>query len=211
MSREDWNAGMPMLGENLLPFDGEVRYAAGFLAGQEAIEVMEELRREVPWDCDEIVLFGRRIRTERQVAWYGDGGLAYRYSGSTKVGLPWNLLLDRLRGRIERFTGERFNSCLLNWYADGGQGMGWHRDDEKSLGQNPIIASLSFGAERRFCFKHAVQGTKVELVLGHGSLLWMAGQTQHHWAHSLPKMRRVQSPRLNLTFRRIVSDPRALD
>jgi alkylated DNA repair dioxygenase AlkB len=181
-----------------------VRYWADFLDELEATELMEVLRREVPWKHEEIVMFGRRVRTEREVAWYGDAGVEYRYSGVTKVGLPWNAGLKALRARLEERTGVRFNSCLLNWYADGGQGMGWHRDDEKSLGQNPVIASLSFGAERRFCFQNGQGDLKVEMTLGHGSLLWMAGETQHHWKHALPKMRRVTGPRLNLTFRQVL-------
>ncbi len=163
----------------------------------------DALLSTVPWKSDEVVIFGKRMVTARKVAWYGDAGCDYTYSGTTKQALPWTKYLLDLRVVAERLAGEAFNSCLLNLYHDGSEGMGWHSDDEKEIVRDSAIASLSFGAERRFVFRHKESGEKAEVLLENGSLLVMKGETQRFWQHQLPKMARVRTPRVNLTFRRI--------
>jgi alkylated DNA repair dioxygenase AlkB len=193
--------------ENRLPCDGTVQYFGKVLTDSEAGTLMETLLHHVPWRRDEIVMFGRRVATAREAAWYGDPGTSYTYSGATKQPIPWNAPLMELKPRVESLCNARFNSCLLNLYHNGTEGMGWHSDDEKELGPNPIIASVSLGAERRFCFKHKRTGERMEIVLEHGSLLVMKDQTQANWLHSLPKAAKVTGARINLTFRTI-SSPR---
>ena len=188
---------------NLLPCDGVVIHHGEVLPPPEADRLFVVLTDDVPWQHDEVVLYGRHITTARQMAWYGDEGAAYTYSGITRRPQAWTPDLLALKIIVEQISGAVFNSCLLNFYADGTQGMGWHSDDEKMLGRDPTIASVSLGAARRFCFKHRVTGVKTETLLDHGSLLVMSGSTQHHWLHSLPKAARVTHPRINLTFRLI--------
>lgn len=146
-------------------------------------------------------MFGKEIITEREVAWYGDEPSAYTYSGTTRQALPWTHALLLLKKLVERTTNRTYNSCLLNYYPNGNQGMGWHSDDEPEMHHQSGIASVSLGAERKFVFKHKKQPQKVELMLASGSLLLMEGATQTHWLHSLPKSRKIASPRINLTFR----------
>lgn len=162
---------------------------------------LERLLTAIEWRNDEAVIFGRHIITKRKVAWYGDNNYGYKYSGIVREALPWTEDLLALKTLTEKLTGVEYNSCLLNLYHDGEEGMAWHSDDEKELAPGGAIASLSFGAERRFLFRH--KGTKeiVELSLAPGSLLVMRGATQDCWLHSLPKMKRVRRPRVNLTFR----------
>jgi len=147
---------------------------------------------------------GKHFITKRMVAWYGDAGYAYTYSNTTKQALPWTADLLQLKAIVEQHSNTRFNSCLLNLYHDGNEGMAWHSDDEKALGKNTIIASLSLGAERKFAFKHKQTKLTTSVVLQSGSLLVMKGSTQTHWLHALPKTTKVIRPRINLTFRTIV-------
>ena len=191
---------------SLLPEDGTALYLGPVLTAQEAEAFFATLLHEVPWRHDETLIFGKRIVTARQVAWYGDARYAYTYSGTTHHALPWTTPLLDLKHRVESASGERFNSCLLNLYHHGGEGMGWHSDDESTLVRHAAIASLSLGAERRFCFKHKRDGRKAEVRLENGSLLVMAGAAQECWRHSLPKMARVTTPRINLTFRLMRTD-----
>jgi len=187
---------------NLLPCDGRVRYFGTVFAQAEARSYLAALLSHVPWRSDEVVLFGKRIVTARKVAWYADAGRAYAYSGTVKEALPWTPELLELKAVAEIHCGSPFNSCLLNLYHNGTEGMGWHSDDEPSIVRESAIASLSFGAERRFRFKlKRDPQTTVDLTLEDGSLLEMAGSTQTHWLHSLPKSTRVTEPRVNLTFR----------
>jgi len=158
----------------------------------------------IQWEHKQITLFGKKIYEPRYTAWYGEEGKTYTYSGTTLRPLPWNKQLLSLKKRVEAIAQTTFNSVLLNWYRDGHDYMGWHQDNEKELGQNPIIASLNFGASRRFLFRRKDnKKEKVECLLKDGSLLIMKGEIQHHWQHSLPKQRKVQQHRINLTFRRI--------
>ncbi|MGV3666748.1 MAG: alpha-ketoglutarate-dependent dioxygenase AlkB family protein [Leptospira bouyouniensis] len=186
---------------NLLPFDGILIYHPQFLDSKKSHEYFETFLRTIEWKQDEAILYGKHITTKRSVAWYADKGFSYRYSGTTKTALPWSKELLELKEEVERETNETFNSCLLNLYHNGSEGMAWHSDDETSLKQNSTIASVSLGAERIFRFKHKKKNSFVELSLEPGSLLLMQAEIQHHWLHSLPKALKVKRPRINLTFR----------
>jgi alkylated DNA repair dioxygenase AlkB len=188
---------------NLLPNDGTVNYYGKILNSKEANQNFDLLMKNILWQNDEVIIFGKRIITKRKAAWYGDSDYLYTYSNSTKQALPWTEELSWLRQIVEELVGAKFNSCLLNLYHDGKEGMGWHSDDEKSLGKNNTIASLSLGAERKFLFKHKQTKQIVSLVLENGSLLVMKEATQSNWLHSLPKSKNIIQPRINLTFRTI--------
>jgi len=186
---------------NLLPYDGEALYYGHIMPENEARNYFNILLETLSWQNDEAVIYGKRFVTKRKVAWYGDNNYAYTYSNTTKQALPWTPALLELKSVAEELSGTKFNSCLANLYHDGTEGMAWHSDNEKALGENTVIASLSFGAERKFSFKHKKTGAKAEVILQNGSLLVMKGTTQTHWLHRLPPSVRVKSPRVNLTFR----------
>jgi alkylated DNA repair dioxygenase AlkB len=189
---------------NLLPRDGIVRLVEGALPAGLADRALAALLREAAWREEEAVLFGRRLKVPRLVAWHGDA--AYGYSGIRHEPLAWTPLLLELKALAEEQAVVGFNSVLLNLYRDGQDSMGWHSDDEQELGRDPVIASLSLGAGRRFHLKHQASGKRLTLDLGHGSWLIMAGSCQHHWRHALPKTRKPVAARVNLTFRRILAD-----
>jgi alkylated DNA repair dioxygenase AlkB len=189
---------------NLLPKDGMVNYYGKVLASKEADQYFNSLMQNILWENDEVIIFGKHIVTKRKVAWYGDSDCSYTYSNTTKQALAWTKELSYLKQIVEELAETKFNSCLLNLYHNGNEGMGWHSDDEKSLGKNNTIASLSFGAERNFSFKQKHTEQIVSLVLEHGSLLIMKDATQTNWLHSLPKSKSVAQSRINLTFRTIV-------
>jgi len=189
---------------NLLPFDGEVNYYGKVMSTDEANNYFDILLDNIQWKNDEAVIFGKHIITKRKVAWYANTDYSYTYSNTTKQALLWTEELLQLKALVEEITGEKFNSCLLNLYHNGDEGMAWHSDDEKMLGKNSSIASLSFGAERKFALKHRLTKEATSLILENGSLLVMRGETQSHWLHSLPKSKRVLTPRVNLTFRTMV-------
>jgi len=189
---------------NLLPCDGTVHYLGRVLGIAEAWKFHDALLEKVPWKQDEAIIFGRRVVTAREVVWYGDASFRYTYSGTTKEALPWNEELRALKELIEQRTATSFNSCLLNLYHDGSEGMAWHSDDEKSLGRHATIASLSLGAERKFCLKHKRRQASVSMLLEHGSLLVMKDATQTNWLHCIPKSKRILEPRINLTFRTMI-------
>jgi alkylated DNA repair dioxygenase AlkB len=186
---------------NLLPRDGTVSYHGPILSPADTRRYYETLLREIPWKNDEAVIFGKHIVTARKVAWYGDSNFSYSYSGTTKHALAWTPELAALKSLVEQLTGTPFNSCLLNLYHDGNEGMAWHSDDEKSLGKDSTIASVSLGAEREFRLKHKRGEDKISVLLESGSLLVMKGTTQSHWLHCVPKSKKIQTPRINLTFR----------
>ena len=188
----------------ILPYGGDTRYFGPIYNPAESTVYLDYLLRKIPWRQDEASLYGKHYVTARQVAWYGDENYRYTYSGKTRVALFWTDELLAIKRRVEVLTGAGYNSCLLNLYRDGNQGMGWHQDDEKSLGTNSGIASLSFGAERRFDLRHKATREKVSQVLEHGSLLVMAGTTQSRWQHQLPKTKKISDPRVNLTFRKML-------
>lgn len=194
------------LGEkrNLLTKDGVVNYYGKIFSTQQANEFLEILLNQIEWKNDEGLIFGKRIITKRKVAWYADDVFEYTYSKVTKKALAWTPELLILKNIVEDKTGEQFNSCLLNLYHSGEEGMAWHSDAEKDLLKNGAIGSLSFGAERKFAFKHKVSQETVSLILENGSLLVMKDTTQSHWLHRLPPTKRISKPRVNLTFRMIV-------
>ena len=192
--------------ENLLPKDGTVNYYGKILEKEEADAFYLQLLQNIEWKNDEAVIFGKKILTKRKVAWYGDDNYEYTYSNSTKKAILWTPELLKLKALAEEKTGEEFNSCLLNLYHNGEEGMAYHSDGEKDLKKNGAIASLSFGAERKFSFKHKFTKEKVDLLLEHGSLLVMKDQTQSFWLHRLPPTKKVFTPRINLTFRTIVKE-----
>ncbi|WP_317896592.1 alpha-ketoglutarate-dependent dioxygenase AlkB family protein [Aurantibacillus circumpalustris] len=189
---------------NLLPKDGMVNYHGKLISVREANYYFENLLNTIQWKNDEAVIFGKLIVTKRKVAWYGDTDFDYTYSNTTKKALPWTNELLELKKLIEEKTGETFNSCLLNLYHNGDEGMAWHSDGERDLKKNGAIASLSLGAERKFSFKHKENKEKVSLILENGSLLVMTDETQSHWLHRLPPTKLILKPRINLTFRTIV-------
>jgi alkylated DNA repair dioxygenase AlkB len=186
---------------NLLPCDGETLYYGPVLGQQQAQHYFQQLLANIPWRQDEVIMFGKRIVTKRKMAWYGDAGFQYTYSGTTHQALPWTEELRQLKQLAEERTGAAYNSCLLNLYHDGNEGMSWHSDDEKTLVFEAAIASISLGAERKFSLKHKTRPLSASVMLQHGSLLVMQGATQTHWLHSLPKTAKVSQPRINLTFR----------
>ncbi len=191
-------------GDNILPSDGIVNYYGKVINQQQANVFLQALLSKIAWRNDEAVMFGRHIITKRKVAWYGDRGFSYTYSNITKEALPWTSELVALKAIVEEFSAESYNSCLLNLYHNGEEGMAWHSDGEKDLLKHGAIASVSFGAERKFSFKHKQSKETVSLELEHGSLLVMKGETQINWLHRLPPTKRILGPRINLTFRTIV-------
>ena len=190
---------------NLLPYDGVVNYYGKLLKQKEANDYFDRLLNTIEWKNDEAVIFGKHIITKRKAAWYGDSDYLYTYSNTTKQALTWTSDLLNLKQMVEEHSGSTFNSCLLNLYHNGEEGMTWHSDDESSLGRNTTIASFSFGAERKFSFKHKKNKQAVSILLENGSLLIMKDATQTNWLHSLPKSKKIIKPRINLTFRTIIS------
>ena len=190
---------------NLLPIDGEVYYHGQIMTSIEANKYFDELMNGIVWKNDQAMIFGKKIITKRKVAWYGDTAFSYTYSGITKQALIWTPALLALKSLAEKQSNETYNSCLLNLYHTGEEGMAWHSDGEKDLKKNGAIASLSFGAERKFAFKHKKTGEVVNTFLEHGSMLVMKGTTQTHWLHRLPPTKKVLDPRINLTFRTIIN------
>jgi alkylated DNA repair dioxygenase AlkB len=189
---------------NLLSCDGIVNYHGQILDQSVAKNYFNTLFNTIEWKNDEANVFGKRIITNRKVAWYGDSNYSYTYSNSTKQALIWTKELLELKACVEKLTETTFNSCLLNLYHNGNEGMAYHSDDETSLGKNATIASLSFGAERRFLFQHKNTKETISIQLENGSLLVMKAETQAHWAHRLPLSTKIKNPRINLTFRTMI-------
>lgn len=183
--------------------DGELAYEPAFLSQPEADTLLETLLALPDWQREQIRIFGRDVQVPRLIAWFGDPGARYAYSGVVHEAAPWPPALLQLRGRLRDALGVPFNGVLANRYRDGRDGMGWHSDDERELGARPVIASISLGAQRRFLLRHRglEDEPTIDLPLEHGSLLVMKGDTQRHWKHSLPKTARCHSERVNLTFR----------
>ncbi len=182
--------------------DLEIKYFDKFLSEAEASQYFEKLKSEIDWKQHHIKIFGKTIPQPRLTALYAETETPYTYSGLTLYPLPFTPEMKTLQKKLELVTTTRFTHCLANLYRDGNDSMGWHSDDEKELGTDPVIASVSLGAERKFQLKHKFQKElKYSLPLQHGSLLLMMGKTQHHWKHQLPKTKTVNSARINLTFR----------
>jgi alkylated DNA repair dioxygenase AlkB len=182
--------------------DADLRLWPRAFAAEEADQLFSALRAGIDWHQEEILIFGKRRRVPRLVAWHGDPAATYTYSGTVHTPQPWNDELLVVRGRLQSPTGHRYNSVLLNLYRDGRDGMGWHADDEPELGAQPAIASLSLGATRRFRLRHRRRRELTcALDLAHGDLLLMSGGTQHSWQHALAKTARLVGERINLTWR----------
>ena len=194
-----FNSAQPS--HNILPYDGTVNYYGVIFPQTD--QIFSSLLTNVHWENDQAIIFGKHIQTKRKVAWYGDKAYEYSYSGILKIAHLWSPELLDLKHKIEIVSGESFNSCLLNLYHDGSQGMAWHSDGEKDLKKNGAIASLTFGAERKFSFKHKTSKEKIDILLEDGSLLMMRDTTQTHWMHRLPPTKVAHGPRINLTFRSI--------
>jgi len=186
--------------------DGNLRLFPAIAFAPTNRDMVARLQAAIPWRQESITLFGRTHTQPRLICWMGDAGCTYRYSGRTWEPEPWHPLVADLRSRVEELTGEWFNSVLLNLYRDGSDSMGFHADDEPELGKTPVIASLSFGAERVMHFRHRHDRSLPtrKIALPDGSLLVMRGETQANWRHAIPKTRRPAGPRINLTFRRIM-------
>jgi alkylated DNA repair dioxygenase AlkB len=185
--------------------DAEIYYLPKLPLALTAEAVMNQLIDEVPWRAENIVVWGKTVPQPRLIAWYGDKGTDYTYSGIHHHPLPWTGILIDIKNRVEKVAGTNFNSVLLNYYRDHRDSMGLHSDDEPELGRRPIIASVSLGEERTFILKHKTRRDLkgVRLKLASGSLLLMKGDTQHCWKHGIEKEKRPCGPRINLTFRRI--------
>lgn len=195
---------MLTISDNLLPVNGEAHLYPHLFTAAEAAHVFNELVETIDWKQDTMTCFGRQVKLPRLTAWYADEGGYYQYSGINNHPQPWNHLLLDIKNYMEDITGCYFNSALLNYYRGGTDSVGWHADAETALGINPVIASLSFGSERVFEFKHKTQPLlKKKLLLPHGSCLLMKGETQHYWLHRLPKTGRPVGGRVNISFRKI--------
>jgi len=168
-----------------------------------AEQLFERLHKEIPWAQRDVVVYGKRYPQPRLVAWFGDRGASYTYSRLTLEPLPWTESLTHIKRQVEQLAGTRFNSVLANLYRNGQDTNGWHSDDEPELGTNPIIASVSLGAVRRFDLRHKHSKATIRCDLPSGSLLIMAGNTQSQWQHQLPRTKKVDRPRINLTFRSV--------
>lgn len=188
--------------------DAELSYRPDWLPARQADALFDALLARVPWEIHRIRMFAREVDSPRLSCWMGDSTAVYRYSGVSRAPQPWLPELESMRERLREETGTDFNSVLLNRYRDGRDAMGWHSDDEAELGPQPVIASLSLGAPRRFVLKHRRDPTcRLALELAHGSLLLMAGATQRHYRHALPRTAKPVGERINLTFRLIHPAP----
>lgn len=182
--------------------DAEIIYYPDFFGKEKADFFFEKLKTEIPWQQDDITVFGKTYPQPRLTSLFGNEGKPYSYSNIVMQPHVWNSLLLFIKNEIEEVCDENFTTVLLNYYRDGKDSNGWHADDEKELGRNPVIASVSFGAERSFHLQHNfIKEQKLKINLEHGSLLIMKGSTQHFWKHQIPKTAKPIGSRINLTFR----------
>jgi alkylated DNA repair dioxygenase AlkB len=191
--------------DNLLPQQGEVFFHANLFAPTKSDELFQLLKATIQWKQEPIKIWGKEVLQPRLTAWYGDEGKHYAYSGITMKPLPWTAELLLIKKLAEEKSETMFNSALLNLYRDGKDSMGWHRDNEKELGVNPVIASVSFGAARQFKLRHYYnKSLSRSIELTHGSFLVMKGETQHYWEHQVAKTAKPVNLRINITFRKII-------
>ena len=182
--------------------DAEIIYYPDFFGKEKADQFFEKLKTEIPWQQDDITVFGKTYPQPRLTSLFGNEGKPYSYSNIVMQPHAWNSLLLFIKNEIEEVCNENFTTVLLNYYRDGKDSNGWHADNEKELGRNPVIASVSFGAERSFHLQHnSIKEQKLKINLEHGSLLIMKGTTQHFWKHQIPKTAKPIGSRINLTFR----------
>lgn len=191
--------------QNLAPVDGELYLIKQFYQPVIADSLFQQLMTELAWQEESIFIFGRWVKVPRLMCWYGDENAFYQYSHVVHQPLPWSVALKKIQQDIQQISGYTFNSVLGNLYRNGNDSMGCHADDEKELGKNPVIASLSLGDSRLLKFKHQQRKISLDVLLEHGDLLIMAGTLQHHWQHFVPKTRQPKTARINLTFRTIFS------
>ena len=191
---------------NLLPKDGTVHYYGKIFTEEQSEIYYVKLLNEINWQHDVVKIFGKEIITKRKVAFLGDEGISYKYSGKTKIAEKWIKILSEIKSTVEQISGEKFNACLLNYYHNGSEAMSWHSDNEKEILKHSAIASVSFGAERKFGFKHNFSKEEISLMLENGSLLIMKDETQIYWKHKLYTNAKITEPRINLTFRTIVNN-----
>jgi alkylated DNA repair dioxygenase AlkB len=189
----------------ILAKDGRAEYINHFYDAEVSDSLFTNVLGSLTWESDQIFMFGRLVTTARKVAWVGDPDCLYTYSGVQKIPQVWTKELLQMKHKLEQLTGHTYNSCLLNLYHTGDEGMGWHSDNEKELDSTTPIASVSLGARRKFAFRHKQDKTTSSIFLEHGSLLIMHPPIQEHWYHSLLKTKTITSPRINLTFRKILS------
>ena len=190
---------------NLLPKDGAVNYYGKIFTEEQSEIYYVKLLNEINWQHDVVKIFGKEIITKRKVAFLGDEGISYKYSGKTKIAENWLKFILEIKSTVEQISGEIFNACLLNYYHNGSEAMSWHSDNEKEILKHSAIASVSFGAERKFGFKHNFSKEEISLMLENGSLLIMKDETQIYWKHKLYTNAKITEPRINLTFRTIVN------
>lgn len=182
--------------------DADVTFYRYFFNQQDSDDIFQTLLNEIKWRQDKVKIYGKEVDLPRKTAWYGDGNMSYKFSGIHLNPEPWTPTLLKIKEKVEEIAKIKFNSVLLNLYRDGKDGVSWHTDAEPELGNNPVIASVSFGGARRFMFRHQHNhDLKAEIELIHGSFLIMAGVTQHFWQHQIPKTSKHVQPRINLTFR----------
>ena len=186
---------------NILTKDGQAFYYGQIFSAQECADWFEILMNNIAWQQDEVIIFGKKIITARKMQWYAATEVEYEYSKVKRTARIFTEELVRLKSIVEEKTGATFNSCLLNLYHDGDEGMGWHSDSESSLVHNAPITALSFGAERKMLFKNKASKENVSVFLENGSLLLMGKDSQTNWLHSIPKTKKVSKPRISLTFR----------
>jgi alkylated DNA repair dioxygenase AlkB len=189
---------------NILPFDGYVYYIPNFLTVTEQNEICEKLFSNLEWEPDQAVIYGKNVMTKRKIAWFSDHGATFSYSGVTRLSKKWDPLVLDLKKQVEKKIDYQFNSCLLNLYHNGIEGMGWHSDKTKEFGAVTTIATLSLGTKRRFDFKHIKTGEQISIHLDAGSLLVMTENTQINWLHQVPKTTKVKDGRISLTFRQLL-------
>jgi alkylated DNA repair dioxygenase AlkB len=188
----------------IIKHDGEAIYYPYVFDGATTVKLLAELVQNIEWQHDQVIMFGKQITTKRKVAWYAGDGISYTYAGKRKDPLPWTPLLLSIKAKVENQTNANYNACLLNLYHTGDEGMSWHRDNEKEIVPESSIASVSFGAARKFAFKHVSEDKKIEVLLESGSILDMRGPIQQHWYHALPPSKKVKGLRVNLTFRLLI-------
>jgi alkylated DNA repair dioxygenase AlkB len=190
--------------DELLPYDGSAVFTPDFLDPASAVQMFSDIESTTPWESVELTVFGRKVNEPRLSAWMNTEGRPYVYSGTARIAHAFTPALESLRELVEQHSGHSFNSALVNLYRSGDDALGWHADDEPENGREPVIASVSFGAVRRFDLRHRETKETVKVDLTSGSLLLMSGATQHRWVHQVPRQRKVREPRINVTFRRLV-------
>jgi len=188
---------------NILPVDGELYLIKGFYQKTEAQQLFELLLSGLAWQQEQIFVYGRWLKVPRLMCWYGDKQAEYKYSGVNHKPLPWTDELWAIKQKIQHLYPAEFNSVMANLYRNGNDSMGCHADDEKELGENPVIASLSLGEQRLLRFRHQNSKEILDVVLEQGDLLLMAGEIQHYWKHELPKTKKLKTERINLTYRKV--------